>query len=74
MNAKETLLHLMRQRKWYGDAIERRKAAMYKIMLLRGTLSYEMCCTILELLGYERVQDEVWQIKNNTNQPPPSAD
>lgn len=55
------LLKIASKRKWYGDKIEARKAAVYKTMANRGELSHEKASEILELLGYEKIQEETWQ-------------
>lgn len=60
LNAIDFLSHIMQQRCWYGDKIERRKAAVYKGLNKSGRLSYEKCCEILQHLGYNKIKEEVW--------------
>jgi hypothetical protein len=60
-NALKVLSDVMQERKWYGDHIERRKANGYKSLLRQGRLSYEKACELLELIGYKKVQEEVWK-------------
>jgi hypothetical protein len=62
-NAIQVLGKAMEQRKWYGDHLERRRANTYKLLLKKGKLSYEKAVQILTLIGYTRVEDEVWRVK-----------
>lgn len=66
INAVDLLKQVMEKREWHQGLIERRKAATYKILIHRSKLSYEKCCEILMLLGYVKIKEEVWKIKNKT--------
>ena len=63
-NATDLLKELMTQRNWHQGKIERRKAAMYKIGANNNTLSYEKASELLELLGWQKIKEEVWQNEN----------
>ena len=66
-NAIELLKEVTKQRKWHQGKIEIRKAAITKTNLNRGKFSYEKASEILNLLGYSKVKEEEWAVKDVEN-------
>lgn len=66
-NAIDLLSELVKERNWHrikNDKPAQRAAAMDKLLLQQGRLSYEKCCQWLERLGYKKVEEEVWSQNN----------
>lgn len=64
MNKSSTILlsEIMTRRNWYKPlGIPRNLASEYKRNLYRGTLSHEKKAEILQSLGFEKVQEELWR-------------
>jgi predicted Ser/Thr protein kinase len=59
-NAVELLKEVVQQRMWHQNKIELRLAAMTKVNVMAGKLSYEKASAILRLLGYEKLKEETW--------------
>jgi len=63
-NAIEILKEVVQSRNWHKGLIKRNIASELKRNLVKGMVSYEKACQVLVLIGYEKVEEEVWQIKN----------
>jgi hypothetical protein len=61
INAVDLLKKLTQQRNWHQGKIDAKAAAMLKTNLNRGKVSYEKACETLQLLGFTKIQEEVWQ-------------
>ncbi len=59
-NAVEVLKQVVMQRHWHQGRIERRLAAVTKQNVLACKLSSEKASAILELLGWQKVKEEIW--------------
>lgn len=64
INAIDLLKQIVKKRMWHKGRIEPRLAAMTKINVTENKLSYEKASAILELLGWEKVQEESWAETN----------
>lgn len=60
-NALDVLKEVMKTRNWYEGNISRTSAAEYKRNLPKGKVSYEKACELLNMIGYEKVEDEIWR-------------
>lgn len=60
-NPIEILKTVVQKRNWHQGKIERRLAFETKKNTLADKLSYEKASKILELLGWEKIEEETWQ-------------
>ena len=65
-NAIEILSKIVQQRNWHKGLLERQVATNIKARIAEGKVSYEKACEVLNLLGYQKIQEEVWEIKNDS--------
>lgn len=61
INAVTLLKQVTSVRYWHQGKIERRAAAQLKRNLNTNQVSYEKAVEILQLLGYQKIQEETWQ-------------
>ncbi len=64
-NAIAILSEVVNQRNWHKGLIKRNAATNIKTRLSKNMVSYEKACEVLNLLGYEKIKEEVWAINNS---------
>lgn len=62
-NALDLLAQLMQKRNWHKGIMPAKTAATYKSLLKKNKLSYERACKMLNQLGWQRTQHELWTNK-----------
>jgi hypothetical protein len=60
-NAIDLLKEITQKRNWYDGKISRQLAFQYKKYLKENKISYKKAVEILEILGYEKINDESWK-------------
>jgi len=61
IGAIELLKQVVQQRGWHQNKVSHAIASEAKRNLAKGKVSYEYACKLLNMIGYEKVEDEVWQ-------------
>jgi hypothetical protein len=62
-NAIDLLKEIVQKRNWYDGNISRQLAFQYKKYLKENKMSYKKATEILNILGYEKINDESWKNK-----------
>ncbi len=60
VTAREKLIEVTKQRKWYGNLYKDATARRYKQLLLQNKLSTDKIKQILTDLGYSPIVEEKW--------------
>jgi hypothetical protein len=67
ISAFDLLNQVMQTRNWHGGKLERRLAGEHKRNLKKNKLSYEKAVQLLEMAGWQKIEDETFA-KNDTNE------
>ncbi len=59
-NAIDLLIQLTQKRNWHQGKLDRKVASFTKKNVALGKVSYEKAVEILQLLGYQKIQEETW--------------
>ncbi len=61
INAIALLIAITQKRNWHQGKLDRKVASFTKKNVALGKVSYEKAVEILQLLGYQKIQEETWQ-------------
>jgi len=62
LNTLDFLKEIMQERKWHKGLVGKpNEAGVYKSLAKNNKLSHEKASEILEILGYRKVKNEVWE-------------